>query len=432
MSVIPWKSSFYSLFFLVACWLTLPSVVQAQEKSLLLLNATAHLGNGKIIPRAAIGMREGKIEEVLAAFDIRMDTTKYDTIIHLEGKHIYPGFIAPNSRLGLTEIDAVKSTHDYSELGSYNPNIRSLTAYNTESRITTTVRANGVLLAEVAPTGGLISGKSSIFELDGWNWEDAVIKVDAGMHLYWPKPKQSQDEVENKKEGMSAYEQACRKLDAFFKQAKAYGEKAFHLERNLRFEAMQPFLKGEGKLFIHANTAQAIMDAVYFFEPYALSIVIVGGYEAYLLTDLLKDKNIPVLVGRVHSLPVHEDDATDLPYRLPAILQKEGILVGLENSGDMEAMGSRNLPFYAGTAIAYGVEPEEALSMITLNTAKILGISERLGSLEKGKDATLFVSEGDALDMRSNKVSLAYIRGRKISLDTPQKKLYRKFSRHYE
>jgi imidazolonepropionase-like amidohydrolase len=431
MSVIPWKSSFLSLFFLVGYWLTGLTPLQGQERSILLLNATAHLGNGEVIPRAAIAMRNGKIEEVLAAFDIRMDTSIYDTIIHLEGKHIYPGLIAPNSRLGLTEIDAVKSTHDYCEIGSYNPNIRTLTAYNTESRITSTVRANGVLLAEVAPTGGLISGKSSVFELDGWNWEDAVVKVDAGMHLYWPNPQKTANEEEREEKAL-VYEKACRKLDAFFKQAKAYGEKQFHLERNLHFEAMLPFLAGKGKLFVHANTAKAITDAIYFFEPYNVSLVIVGGYETYLLTDLLKDKNIPVLVGRVHALPVYEDDAIDLPYRLPGILQKEGILVGLENSGDMEAMGSRNLPFYAGTAIAYGVEPEDALSMITLNTAKILGISDRLGSLEKGKDATLFVSEGDALDMRSNKVSLAYIRGRKVDLNTPQKELYKRFSKRYK
>ena len=158
----------------------------------------------------------------------------------------------------------------------------------------------------------------------------------------------------------------------------------------------------------------------------------VGAYDSWLVADLLKDRNIPIILRRVHSLPMREDDPIDLPYKLPKILLDKGLLVALENSGRMEAMGTRNLPFYAGTAAAYGVSKEAALSMITLNTAIILGVDHRLGSIELGKDATLFISDGDALDMRTNQVILAFINGNRLDLTNPQIELYQKFTKKYK
>jgi len=400
-----------------------------QEQSVLLLDATAHLGNGKLIPKAAIGFSNGKIDMVLAAIDYRMDSTKYDTVIHLKGKHIYPGFIAPNSRLGLVEIEAVRASRDFDEVGAFNPHVRSLTAYNTDSRITPTVRTNGVLIAEVAPEGGVISGTSSIFNLEGWNWEDAVLKRDNGIHLNWPGLyKNLGQDKKKQKEAEEKYQERIKEIEVFFQQAIAYQKVDFHLESNLRFEAMAPLFEKKCKLFIHANKVQEITDAIYFFDDFDLEIVIVGGYDAWIVADLLKDRDIPILLQRVHALPQRQDDPTDLSFRLPKMLSDKGLLIGLENSGRMEAMGTRNMPFYAGTAIAYGVEPEIAVAMLSLNTAKILGIDDKVGSLEEGKLATLFVSDGDALDMRTNHVSLAFIEGKLLDLDNPQKKLYRKFS----
>ena len=147
---------------------------------------------------------------------------------------------------------------------------------------------------------------------------------------------------------------------------------------------------------------------------------------------MLKDNNVAVILRRVHELPVNEDDDVYLPYKLPKLLFDAGVLFCLENSGDMEAMGTRNLPFYAGTAAAYGIDKEEALKLITLNTAKILDIDATTGSLETGKDATLFISTGDALDVRTNNVIAAFIQGRYIDVDNHQKKLYRKYSEKYE
>lgn len=404
-----------------------------QTKSILLLNATAHLGNGELIPRSAIGFRNGKIDMVLATFDIRMDSTKYDTIIHIDDKHVYPGFIAPNSRLGLVEIGAVRASRDFKDVGNYKPHVRSLIAYNTESRITSTIRTNGVLIAEVAPVGSVISGTSSIFNLDGWNWEDAVLKADNGIHLYWPRIKSSlqPDDKKNKSE-KEKYNQSVKELRGFLTQAKAYAQVDYQLEKNLRFEAMKSVFTKTKKVFLHANRVQEITDALYFFDDFEIELVLVGGYDSWMIADLLKDRKIPVIVKRVHSLPMNQDDDVDLPYKLPFMLESKGLLVALENSGGMEAMGTRNLPFYAGTAAAYGVEKEKALAMITLNTAKILGIDNKVGSLENGKMATLFVSEGDALDMRSNQVSLAFINGKMLDLTNPQIELWQKYEAKYK
>ncbi len=421
--------------YLIVIWILLTAQLamaqvpaKPQTKSILLLGATAHLGTGEVIKNAAIGFRDGKLDMVLAAIDYRMDSTKYDTVIHLKGQHAYPGFIAPNSRLGLVEIGAVRASRDYDDV-TFNPHVRSLGAYNTDSRIIPTIRSNGILVAQVAPVGGIISGSSSIFALEGWNWQDAVLRTDDGIHLYWPEEKLHLKGEEEKEAGKAAekYREQVTSIADFFEAAVAYRKTDFHMQKNLRYEMMKKVLTGKAKLYVHADKVQQITDAIYFLDGYPIDWVLVGGYDSWLVAELLHDRKIPVLLRRVHALPEREGDDIDLPYKLPRILSEKGLLVGLQNSGSMEAMGTRNLPFYAGTAAHFGMEKEKALQLITLNNAKILGIADRLGSLETGKDATLFISAGDALDMRTNAVSLAFIDGKLLDLTNPQIELYEKF-----
>ncbi|MAY84670.1 MAG: amidohydrolase [Flavobacteriales bacterium] len=430
-----------NIFSLLLCLISLSAVAQipvpvdSQKQSILLLNGIAHIGNGKVIDRSAIGIRDGKLEYVLAAFDVRVDSTQFDTVIHIDKKHVYPGFIAPNSRLGLVEIGAVRASRDYDDVGEFNPHVRSLTAYNTESRITPTVRSNGVLFAQVSPTGGRISGSSSVFQLDGWNWEDAVIKSDDGIHLNWPRIRGWGDwsDEKKRKKNQEEYEAELRELKEFFDRAAAYAKKDYHLDVDLRMKAMSGLFLDSQRVYLHADRLNEITDAIYFFDAFPeIKVVLVGGYESWLAAELLKDRNIPVILRRVHSLPMNEDDDIHMPFKLPAMLHKKGLKVALENSGSMEAMGTRNLPFYAGTAIAYGLEAEVAISMLTLNTAEILGVTDRIGSLEAGKDASLFVSNGDALDMMSNELLFALVQGSFIDLDNPQKALYRKYRKKYK
>lgn len=400
----------------------------AQKKSVLLVNGYAHIGNGEVIENAVIAFENGKLTMVADARVVKFDVSKYDTIVKLEGKHVYPGIIAPNSTLGLTEIDAVRASVDEAETGTINPHVRSLIAYNTESKITTTVRSNGVLLGQITPRGGLISGTSSIVQFDAWNWEDAAIKKDDGVHLNWPNIFSRWNGEKNKN-----YDKSVETITTFFENAKAYCNIEFHTEKNLRFEAMRGVFNGTQTLFIHTNYIKEITEAITFMKKYEVKkMSIVGGYDAWMVAPLLKENNISVVLKRVHSLPERQEDDVYLPYKMPKILFDAGTLFCLENAGDMETMGTRNLPFYAGTAVAYGLTKEQALQIITLNTAKILGIDQICGSLEIGKDATLFISTGDALDIKTNKVVLAFIQGRQIDLNNHQKKLYEKYSEKYK
>ena len=404
-----------------------------QTKSILILNATAHLGNGKIIENSAIGFKDGKLTLVTDASTIRLADNAYDSTIDATGKHVYPGFIAPNSTLGLVEIDAVKSSDDQEEIGSINPNVRSIIAYNSTSKVTETVRPNGILIAQIVPRGGRISGTSSIVQLDAWNWEDAIIKENDRMHLNFPSGFRRTGNwfepgiIEPNKD----YATQVNEINTFFTNSKAYlGDTS--KERNLIFESTKGLFDGTQTLFIHADEEKQIVDAILSAKNSGIKkIVIVGGFEAYKTADLLQKNNIGVLLRRVHDMPTSDDQDVRTPFKMAKILTDKGILVGLENSGDNERMNTRNLPFLAGTCAAYGLDKEKALQLITLNTAQLLGIDAYCGSLELGKDATLFISEGDALDMRTNQLTIAFIQGRTISLETHQTKLNKKYKEKY-
>lgn len=422
----------FSLFVLLLSFSTV-----AQTKSVLIMNGIAHLGTDSVIQNSLIGIRDGKITLVADATTARIEKTGYDEVIDATGKHIYPGLIAPNSTLGLTEIEAVRATNDFREVGSVMPHVRTIIAYNTDSKIIPTVRSNGVLLAQVTPRGGIISGTSSIVQLNGWNWEDAVYKIDDGVHINWPRV-QSRKFIDEDQgfagpyEKNKEYTKQTEDLKKLMADAKAYSETGNKEETNLRFEALRKLFTGEKIAYIHSNDVKEIIEAVSFAKTYQLKkVVIVGGRESWMVADLLRENNIPVIICRLHELPERPEDDVDQTYKLPAMLKKAGVLFCLNNSGDQEATGTRNLAFLAGTACAYGLTKEQALQSVTLNTAKILGIDKTTGSIETGKDATLFISTGDALDMRSNHVEKAYIQGVSIDLSTDQQALYEKYKKKY-
>ncbi len=423
------------IFFILAIFTII--IANAQTKGILLMNGTAHLGTDSVINNSAIGIKNGKIILVADASSAKIDKTAYDEIINIAGKHVYPGFIAPNSTLGLSEMEAVRATNDYTEVGTILPDVRSLIAYNTDSKIIPTIRSNGILLAQVTPRGGMISGTSSVMMLDGWNWEDAAYKADDGIHINWPSLQTRKFlDLDNLNQGPyeknKEYTKQTNELRKLFADAKAYNESPFNEEKNLRFESMKGIFNGTQTVYIHSSNVKEIIEAVYFAKQNALKrVALVGGRDSWMVTDLLQENNIAVIVSRLHDLPEHPEDDVDLTYKLPYLLQKAGVLFCLNNEGGMEAMGTRNLPFMAGTAAAYGLTKEQALKSITLNTAKILGIDKTTGSIEAGKDANIFISTGDALDMRTNNVEKAYLKGISIDLNNDQKKLYEKYKNKY-
>lgn len=406
----------------------------SQSESILIVNATAHLGTGDVLNNSAIGFRDGKFDYV--GFSRAVDRSQYDRVIDAQGKHLYPGFIAPNSTLGLQEIEAVRATRDFQEVGTFKPHVRSIIAFNTDSEVTPTVRSNGVLMGQITPRGGVISGSSAFVHFDGWNWEDAALKTVDGIHLNWPSThhRHRQDgtiDVQKRK----TYDQERHEIQRFFTEAKAYAEDGDRLEnevRDVRQEAMKGLFNGTLRLYVHADDIRQITEAVHFKREMGIQqMVIVGGSDAALVADLLRDNEVSVMVNRVHSLPRFAEDDVDQPFRLPKLLQDEGVLFCLQNEGSMEHMGVRNLPFLAGTAHAYGLTYEQAVQSVTLNTAKMMGVDAFCGSIETGKDATFFISEGDALDMMTNDVVEAFIQGRSIDLDNRQRELYRKFQTKY-
>ena len=356
------------------------------------------------------------------------------TVIDAKGKHVYPGFIAANSALGLVEVDAVRASDDQDEVGFMIPHVRSLIAYNTESKVVESMRPNGVLMAQVSPKGGRISGTSSIVQLDAWNWEDAAIKTDDGIHLNWPSAFSRGRWWLGEPAGLKPnkdYAEQINEVVTFINDSRAYlkGDKT---PKNLPFEAIQGLYNGKQKLFIHVNDEKGITDAIHFAKDNKIDqLVIVGGAEAHKVTDLLKQNSIPVLINTPHTLPANGDQDYDMPFKLGKLLYDADILVGIQ-VGNAENFQSRNLPFYAGTCAAYGIDKENALKLITSNNAKILGIDAFVGTLEAGKDATLFISEGDALDMRTNILTHAFIQGREISLESHQTELWKRYSEKYK
>ena len=417
------------LFAVIALHGQRPSPAPPQTRSMLIKGGTVHVGDGRTIDDGAVGFRNGRIDYVGYSYGVK---ASYDTIINSAGQQIYPGLILPDNTLGLLEIDLVRSTSDVDEQGDMEPEARALTSFKTDSRVIPTVRDNGVLIEQVTPRGGTIAGTSAIVQLDAWDWEDATVKADDGVHMNWPGAfARSGWWAEPGETTKSNGDERTKQLDGirrFFQKAKAYHEQTPHEVVDLRMDAMRGLFTGAKTLYVNADLAREIQESVLFAKEMGVKrLVIVGGYDAWRVADLLRDNKVDVILQRVHSLPRRDDDDIDLPYRLPALLKERGIRFCLGYSGDKERIGARNLAFLAGTAATYGLKEEEALQAITLDAARILGIDKDYGSLEVGKSATLFVSTGNALDMRTNNVVQAFIQGRHISLDDHQKELYRQY-----
>ena len=408
----------------------------AQKGSTVITNATVHTGNGQVIENASILITDGKIAAVGNNITIPAGATTIDA----KGKQVYPGLILPVSNLGLVEISAVRASSDVQEIGDMNPNIRSIVAYNADSKVINTLRSNGVLLANIVPQGSFLAGTSSVVQLDAWNWEDAAYKTDEGMHFYMPsllaRPRfgfggggrfgpQAQPQTDPVKEGLDKIE----KLKSFFREAKSYLAEPTHKETNLKFESVKKLFDKTQKFYVHDNIAKQLLIALDFVKEFNFDVVIVGGSDSWQIADLLKQNNVAVVLGQAHSLPTLDDDDVDQPYKTAAMLQKAGVLFSISDD-DGQTRG-RNIAFNAGTASTYGLTKEEALQALTLNAAKILGVSDKTGSIEVGKDANIIISDGDILDMRTNNVTDAFIQGRKINLDDKQKQLFERYNEKY-
>ncbi|MDQ3551348.1 MAG: amidohydrolase family protein [Bacteroidota bacterium] len=404
----------------------------AQTAPVVITNATVHTGNGQTLQNASVVIEMGKITAVGTSVNLPSGATT----INAQGKHVYPGLILSRSNLGLIEISSVRASNDLTEIGDLNSSIRSIVAYNADSKVINTLRSNGILLANIVPQGGLISGSSSVVQLDAWNWEDAAYKTDAGIHFYMPSllvpPRfggfggaQQQTQVDVVKQGL---EQVDR-IKSFFHEAKAYHSSTAATESNLKFGAAKGLFDKSKKLYVHANTVKQLLVALDFVKEFGFDVVIVGGADSWQIADILKQNNVSVILQQPHALPIATDDDIDQPFKTPAMLQKAGVVFAIND--DDGNTRQRNLAFNAGTAVAYGLTKEQALQAITLNAARILGIADRTGSIEVGKDANIIISEGDILDMKTSIITDAFIQGRKIDLTDKHKQLNERYEIKY-
>jgi len=389
-------------------------------------NATIHTGTGEVIEKGYLIIGDGKILDASAQLNSLYKNAK---VIDVSAKHIYPGLIALNNYAGLNEIDAVRATRDYSEAGNFNPNARALIAFNTDSKILPTFSFNGILYTQAVPQGGIVSGSSSLMKTQGWNWEDAMVKADEGIHLNWPEIIAARGNNNNKRDDF--IKQRINEIEQFFSNCNAYLKQNNTTDLNLKYESMRNVFNGNANLYVHTNGAKSMITCInYFKTQYPLiKIVLVGAQDAWQLTHLLKQHNIPVILSNIHSLPKHNHSDIDQPFKNAAMLFNAGILTAIGHNGSWEA---RNIMFNAGTTAAYGLSKEKALQLITYNPAIILGLQNNIGSIKKGNNASFVISEGDILNMQESKITAAYLNGIEIDLKNNQYQLYQKYLNKYQ
>jgi len=409
---------------------TIPA--QPQTKPIAIKGATIHPVSGPEIPNGTIVFENGKITAVGADAAVPAGAE----VIEANGKHVYPGLINANTVLGLVEIGAVRSTVDVEEVGALNPNARSITSVNPDSELIPVARAAGVLTALSIPDGGIISGQSAVLRLEGWTPEEMTVLSPAAMHLRWPnltidrRPRARKSLKDQQKE----IEKAQKQIRDAFANARAYWQArknpAPDFKTDLRWEALMPVFDGKLPLFIHASTLAQIQEALAWAKEMQLKFVLVDGDDAWRIAPQLKESGIPVILGPATSLPSRRDDDYDSAWSSAAKLQQAGVKFCIASSGRGAETNERNVGYEAGLAAGYGLPKEEALKAVTLYPAQILGVADKLGSLETGKAATLIVTNGDPLDFPTQ-VEIAFVDGKKIDLSNRQTRLRDKYREKY-
>jgi imidazolonepropionase-like amidohydrolase len=401
-----------------------------QTQPIALTNAKIYTVTQGVLENATVLFDKGKVVAVGKVVQIPDDAETIDC----SGKSIYPGFITSASTLGLIEIEAVRATRDVTEVGAMNPNSLAQTAYNPDSEIIPTVRSNGILLAHVLPEGSTVPGRGSLMMMDGWTREDIALKPVTGLHVQWPRMTtitawwMSKTPEEQRKDS----EKRLEDIYALFSKAQAYSLAAKNGitedARDIRFEAMRGIFENNQTVFISADEYKQILSVRDFVKKYNLRAVLIGGKDSWRATDVLNELNMPVIIQRTHALPMRDEESYDLSYKLPSLLAAAGVKFAFADEG---AWQQRNLPFHAGTAMAFGLSEDEAVRALTLSAAEIFGVENTVGSLENGKDATLFVSSGNALDGLTNNVEFAFIQGRKVELTNRHTRLSDKYKARY-
>lgn len=416
-----------------------------------------HTVAGPSLTNAPVLVRDGR---VVAVGDGARGTA--DRVVDLSGLHLFPGLIAPVTVLGLVEIDGLRQARDTTEVGDYTPDVHAWIAVNPDSELIPVARANGFTHAQAVPAGGTVAGHSSVLRLDGWTIEDLAEKRASGLHVYWPSfsldltprgPGPGRDSWKSPEDQVKEREKKLREIDEFVDQALAYdrartaaglgqapplalqassGQRPGPVETNgfrrvPAWEGMLPVLRREEPVFLHADDARQIESAVSWAVRRGFRAVLAGGRDAARVASLLATNRVPVVYEHVFTQPPRDVDPYDVQFVAPGILHRAGVEVSFSEGTDRFGASSiRNVPYAAAQAMAFGLPRLEAWRGITLYPARALGLSDRLGSIEAGKEATLVAVTGDILDIRTQ-VRRLWIAGREVSLESRHTRLYEKF-----
>ncbi|MBF8294261.1 MAG: nagA [Bacteroidetes bacterium] len=405
-----------------------------QKKPIALVGGTIHTVSGGVLENATILFEKGKITALGMNIAIPADAERID----VSGKHLYPGIIDSYTNMGLTEIGSVRGTIDFAETGTINPGIRAEVAVNPESELIPVARSLGVAIVATVPGGGLISGLGAALMLDGWTWEDLTLKSGLALVVNWPamvytpspRARTTKEEWQKQRDDqLKALREAFASARAYMTAKTAEKQKGvrYH-ETDSRWQSMIPVLEGKIPVFVVANELSQIQAAITWAEAESVRLVIVGGKDAWLVRDQLKAKDIPVIVTDIQAAPSRRWQGYSEVFTLPMRLHDAGIRFCI--TGDGSASNSRNTPYHAANAAAYGLPKDEALKSITLYAAQILGIADKVGSLEIGKDATLIVTTGDPLEPPTVTEQM-FIQGKKINMTDKHKQLYEKYKQKY-
>ncbi len=416
-------------------------LVAADNDSFLLRGATVHTLAGAQIENGSVLVRSGRIigvgKDIAAPKDVK--------VIDARGLQVYPGLIDAATEIGLVEVNAVRETLDTTELGRFNPQLVALTAVNPSSEHIPVTRANGITTVATLPQGQLISGQVSLIHLDGWTTEEMGVSRTAGLHLRIPFIQVSARAVpfDDATTGPVAagpqatfaaakqvFDRQMAELNDFFDSARRYKQakdaKAPEFRTDLKMEAMIPVLAGQEPVLVTAIREREIRDALAFADKQKIKIILCEAPEAYKVTKEIKERDISVILGPTLDLPLNEDDPYDRSYTTPADLQKAGIRFAIGTFSGTASLSSRNLPYQAAQAVAFGLSHDDALKAITKNAAEIWGVGDRVGTIEEGKWADLLVTDGDPLETKTQ-VRQLFIKGKAVDLDNKQKQLYEKY-----
>ena len=409
----------------------------AESPSVSIVHATVHTVSGETIEDGTVSFRAGRIVAVGRA----LPPLAGGTLVDAAGKHLWPGLFDANTAVGLTEIGSVAGGVDLAETGALNPAVNTALAVNPDSELIPVTRANGITHVLSVPEGGLVSGSSALIRLSGWTWEDLAAATPVAMHVRWPSFRvrrgasfraPATSEEDQKKER----DEALKKIGTLFEDASAYakaktsgGTPGRPFDQDPALEAMLPVLAGRIPLIVQADEIKQIRSAVAFAESQGVRMILLGAGDVALAADLLREKEIPVIVDGVLAVPAREDEPYDAAYAVAAKLHAAGVSFCISSGGGgFGAANTRNLPYHAAMAAAFGLPREEALRAITLAPARILGVGNDLGSIEVGKSASLFLTDGDPLEIRT-KVLAEWIDGRTVPLeDNRHARLYRKYA----